>query len=168
MSRGIGGHQSHRMGTDVWLTPPGILEALGPFDLDPCSPADRPWDTAARHLTALDDGLASPWGEEELVWLNPPYGTQTAAWMRKLADHPAGGIALIFARTETAMFFESVWRRADAILFLEGRLHFHLPDGSRAKANSGGPSCLIAYGDAAVERLRGCGLPGALVESWRA
>lgn len=23
---------------DEWLTPPEIVEALGPFDLDPCSP----------------------------------------------------------------------------------------------------------------------------------
>ena len=34
---------------DEWLTPPGILNRLGEFDLDPCTPIDRPWDTAKLH-----------------------------------------------------------------------------------------------------------------------
>ncbi len=38
--------------------------------------------------------------------------------MKKMADHN-NGIALSFARTETAWFFESVWGRASAILFIE-------------------------------------------------
>ncbi|WP_280940170.1 hypothetical protein [Mesorhizobium sp. WSM1293] len=41
----IGSHHSARAGTDVWLTPPAILAALGgaeSFDLDPCAPLDRP------------------------------------------------------------------------------------------------------------------------------
>ena len=31
---GIGGHQRTRGRTDEWLTPPAIVRALGPFDLD--------------------------------------------------------------------------------------------------------------------------------------
>lgn len=30
------------MKSDIWLTPPHILDALGPFDLDPCAPDPRP------------------------------------------------------------------------------------------------------------------------------
>ena len=41
-SLGIGGHQRARGGTVEWLTPPKILDALGPFDLDPCAPVVRP------------------------------------------------------------------------------------------------------------------------------
>lgn len=43
-------------------------------------------------------------------------------------------------------------QQATAVLFIGGRLHFHYVDGKRAKANSGAPSVLIAYGmdDAAV------------------
>lgn len=37
----------------------------------------------------------------------------------------------------------------------------HYPDGARAKANAGAPSCLIAYGSSDAEVLRTCGLPGA-------
>ena len=159
--RAMGSHQSHRMGTDVWLTPPHILDALGPFDLDPCSSLDRPWDTARQHYTVEDDDLAQDWAGR--VWCNPPYGLQAWTWLERLADH-GQCTALIFARTETAGFFRTVWRRASALLFLEGRLHFHHPDGTRAPANAGAPSVLVAYGDYDAHRLAACGLPGAYVD----
>lgn len=157
---GIGTHQSARMGKDEWLTPPELLEALGPFHLDPCSPIDRPWPTATHHLTVEDNGLH--WGWTGMVWCNPPYGDQTAAWLEKLAEH-GNGIALIFARTETRMFFEHVWSKASALLFLRGRLHFHHVDGTRAAANSGAPSVLVAYGDEAANRLLNLAERGAFV-----
>src|SRR5690606_17764111 len=128
----------------VWLTPPEIVQALGPFDLDPCAaPEPRPWPTATRHITLPDDGLAAEWHGR--VWCNPPFGSHTGAWLARMADH-GNGIALAFARTDTAMFQRWVFDRADAVLFLAGRPHFRLPDGTRAKGNSGGPICLIAYG----------------------
>ena len=159
--RAMGSHQSAKMISDVWLTPPHILEALGPFDLDPCASLDRPWDTAAKHYTAEDDGLAHEW--EGRVWCNPPYGQQAWVWLDRLADH-GNGIALVFARTETAGFFRTVWERADGLLFIEGRLHFHRPDGTRAPANAGAPSVLVAYGQRNVKTLRSCGIPGAFVD----
>ena len=157
----MSGHQSPVMGTDEWLTPPEILSALGSFDLDPCSPHEscRPWPTAAKHYCKEDDGLAQEW--QGRVWMNPPFGREATKWMRKLAAH-GNGIALIPARTETAMFFESVWGRADAVLFLQGRPHFHRVDGSRAAFNSGAPICLVAYGLANVAALERSGL-GQLV-----
>lgn len=96
------------------------------------------------------------------MWLNPPYGQQAAQWLARLADH-GRGIALIFARTETAMFFEHVWEKATALLFLKGRLHFHYVDGTRAAANGGAPSVLIAYGADDAEILKQCGIAGAFV-----
>lgn len=158
--RAMGSHQSAAAISTVWLTPPAILQALGSFDLDPCACSEpRPWPTATRHLTAEDDGLSQPWAGR--VWLNPPYGAASVKWMRRMVDH-GQGVALIFARTETEWFFETVWRAptASAVLFLEGRLTFHRPDGSPGEHNGGAPSVLIAYGagDAAV--LEWCGLPG--------
>ena len=50
----------------------------------------------------------------------------------------------MFARTETEMFVEAVWKRATALRFLFGRLYFHRPDGRRAEANAGAPSVLVA------------------------
>lgn len=72
----------------------------------------------------------------------------------------------MFARTETAGFAEEVWGKADSLLFLHGRLHFHHVDGTRARANAGAPSVLIAYGANAVERLVASGLEGSLVRTW--
>jgi hypothetical protein len=152
-----------RGATDDWLTPPGIVRALGPFDLDPCSPEIRPWNTAAQHYTRADDGLSQPW--HGMVWLNPPY-SNIRTWLARLADH-GSGIALVFARTETAAFHDHVWPRASALLFLRGRLRFHRIDGEAIARTGGGagagaPSVLVGYGDDAAARLRACKLDGHL------
>ena len=150
-------HQSARMKNDEWLTPPEILRALGEFDLDPCAPAPerRPWQTAKHHFHKEIDGLSQPWHGR--VWLNPPFGREAAKWLRKLAAH-GNGIALVPARTETAMFYEAVWNVADAVCFIKGRPHFHYVNGQRAPANSGAPIALIAYGQYNVNVLAAAGL----------
>lgn len=158
MGNAMGGHHSHNAGTTTWLTPPHIIERLGPFDLDPC--AHPTWATASRAICLPDDGLAADW--EGRVWLNPPYGDELWAWLAKLSEH-GWGTALIFARTETAGFVREVWRKADAVMFLHGRLHFHNQDGVRAKANAGAPSCLVAYGASDAAALRESGLAGTVV-----
>jgi hypothetical protein len=138
-------------GTHVWLTPPEILKALGSFDLDPCAaPEPRPWPTAVRHITLPQNGLDAPWNGR--VWCNPPFGENTQHWLRRMAEH-RHGTALVFARTETRMFFDFVWSDASGILFVRSRPHFYLPDGSRAGGNSGGPIVLISYGDSDAQRL---------------
>lgn len=144
----------------VWLTPPEILAALGPFDLDPCAaPSPRPWPTAARHIELPEDGLTVEW--EGRVWCNPPFGSYTGQWLGRMALH-GNGIALAFARTDTRMFRQHVWPFAAAVMFLHGRPHFCRPDGTKAEGNSGGPICLIAYGEANANALRASGLSGAI------
>jgi hypothetical protein len=155
-ARSMGSHQSAVGGGDEWLTPPWLIEALGPFDLDPCSPIERPWPTAAKHYTIEDDGLAQPWNGR--VWLNPPYA-HAGKWLHRLAEH-GDGLACIFARTETALWFTHVWPRASALLFLKGRLTFHYRSGRRADANSGAPSVLVAYGSDEAARLGQADIPG--------
>jgi hypothetical protein len=83
------GNEASVAGTDVWLTPPKLLAKLGEFDLDPCSPLNRPWDTARKHYTIEDDGLAQTW--EGRVWLNPPYGPPMVKWLKKMAFYEGGG-----------------------------------------------------------------------------
>lgn len=155
MKRGMSSHQSARMGSDEWLTPPEIIEALGDFDLDPCSPVARPWDTASVHYTVNDDGLSRPWFGR--VWCNPPFGRQAIKWLWKMAAH-GNGIALVPARTETVMFYDTVWGVAEGVLFIRKRPHFHYVDGTRAKANSGAPIALIAYGEENLKSLIASGL----------
>jgi hypothetical protein len=140
---GMGSHQSNNCISVEWIPPKEIVDTLGPFVLDPCAAVDMPWQTADIMVTSK--GLEFPW--KCRVWLNPPYGKETGVWLKKMVDH-GNGIALIFARTETQMFFDSVWGEASALLFLKGRISFYKKEGGtwvQAKANSGAPSVLIAY-----------------------
>lgn len=139
----------YRGQSNDWCTPPELLGALGHFDDDPCPVGGT-------------GGLERPWVGR--VWLNPPYGPETWKWVRRLADH-GNGIALVFARTETKGFFNTIWGRADGALFLKGRLYFLRPDGTRL-GNAGGPSVLVAYGENNVACLKTCGVPGQFVR-WR-
>lgn len=157
---GMGSHHSHLAGKDEWLTPPEIIQALGPFDLDPCAPISRPWDTAKNHYTIDDDGLSKEWHGR--VWCNPPYGRKTGYWLEKCAIHN-NAIALIFARTETTDWVYFVWAKAHSILFIYGRLHFYHVSGARAAANSGAPSALISYNAENTEALEKSGIRGRLV-----
>ncbi len=154
-------HQRTASKSRVWLTPPHILAALGRFETDPCAAEEDPfWAGTPRYYTETVNGLNQPWTGR--VWLNPPYDKTLGQWLARLADH-GDGIALIFARTETETFFDEVWKKADAILFLRGRLHFHFPNGTKAAANCGAPSILVAYGDSNAETLQNCELPGQYV-----
>lgn len=137
-------------GKEEWLTPRFIIDALGPFDLDPCASKVRPWSTAHSHLTVEDNGLIRAW--RGFVWCNPPYGRETIKWLRRMCEHD-NGIALTFARTETKMFAECVWVGADAVFFLFGRLSFCDTNG-KCIGVAGAPSVLIAYGATAVHRLK--------------
>lgn len=150
-----------KTGTDEWLTPPFILKELGGFDLDPCSPINRPWDTAKNHYNVNDNGLMQNWVGR--VWCNPPYDTKVnGAFLEKCALH-GNAMVLIFARTETGNFFNYIWPKADAIFFLQGRLKFYDVNGIEAKNSAGAPSVLIAYGENNVKALQECKLKGKFI-----
>ena len=146
-------------GTDVWLTPPDLLRALGEFDLDPCAPINRPWEMAKKHYTETDNGLMQNW--EGRVWCNPPYGNEAKHWLNKCAMHK-NAMALVFARTETQMFFESVWPVAHSMYFLKGRLSFYHVTGKKG-GTAGAPSVLIAYDEQNSEVLKNLKVPGKFI-----
>lgn len=157
---GFGAPQTGGFTRETWLTPPHIIEALGPFDLDPCAaPSPRPWPTAARHIELPECGFSAEWAGR--VWMNPPYGAEMARWLDKLATH-GDGIALIFARTETAMFHKHVWARASGLLFIKGRLAFCDRTGKPA-SSAAAPSVLVAYGERNAEVLSTCAIQGKYV-----
>jgi len=156
---GMANHHSHKAQTTSWITPKYILEALGDFDLDPCTSDPQPWPTAKEMWTTK--GLGKKWFGR--VWLNPPYGKETDQWLSRLADH-GKGTSLIFARTETKSFFKNVWYKATGILFIKGRLRFARPDGTIGKiGNAGAPSVLISYGKKDAKILENCGIEGKFI-----
>lgn len=152
----LGGSQRHTR----WLTPRNVVDALGEFDLDPCG---APGHNLAKRTYLLengDDGLRDDWFGR--VWLNPPYGRAQDSFMSRMVEH-GHGTALIFARTDTKSFFKYVWDSATALKFISGRLHFLHADGTRAAANSGAPSVLVAYGESDAHILNNSGIKGKMV-----
>jgi len=141
--------------SDEWYTPPRIVSALGPFDLDPCA---GPMKHAAQNLRHPDEcGLSVAWAGR--VWLNPPY-SNVHEWLAKFIGH-GNGIALVNARPETK-WFQHLAVTASGILWLRGRIKFQMPDGASKHPTVG--SVLVAYGDSNAEALRVSGLPGVLTE----
>lgn len=159
MAKGISGHKTDTtIGiNDEWLSPPEIVKALGPFDLDPCSPVIRPWATAAQHYTVHDNGLLLPWHGR--VWMNPPYGRSLPAWLNKMCLH-GDGIGLTFSKTEIKAFQNYVYPHAASIFFFYDRLTFYNVDGTKADYNAGDGSCLIGYGKRNMEAIGDSGLRG--------
>ncbi len=159
MSKGFT-HESSYNESKEWYTPKYIFDALGiSFDLDPCSPGAEvvSWIPTQFHYTIKDDGLSSKWFGN--VFVNPPYGSDTPHWMRKLQKH-GNGIALVFSRTDTTWFHDYI-TSADAICFIKGRVQFvpaekalFYADGLyKPKGGCGAGSMLIAYGKHNVDAL---------------
>ena len=160
----MGKPQSASMNADsgqkTWLTPRRIVDALGPFDTDPCTPCFMPWRTATTMYNVFDDGTTAPWNGRG--WLNPPCGREAVPFMRRMAGHPGGGIALVFARTETKLWQELVFPVAHAVLFVAGRIRFCHADGTEGESATA-PSALIAYSARDVAALENSGIEGFIV-----
>lgn len=153
-------HEGRKNITKVWITPPWIFSMLGiDFDLDPCTePGGIPHIPAKHHFCEADNGLRKDWFGR--VWLNPPYGDDTPAWLSKMNEH-RNGIALVFARTDTEWFHSQI-AQADAIFFLKGRVPFiNWRKENKIKNDENGPgsgSMLVAWGGGSVSALRN--IPG--------
>lgn len=86
------------MSSDSWCTPKWLAEALGPFDLDPCS--NTASHIAATVRCATDgschaaDGLAIRWAAPGSVFVNPPY-SNVGPWAARLAAHDGPWVALL-------------------------------------------------------------------------
>lgn len=161
MARGI--HTKPNEGiTTEWLTPPEIIESIGPFSLDPCAHPQQPWNTADRMIAPPDDGLSHNWVGR--VWLNPPFGSRSSAiWLKRMAEHGCG-TALVAARTEVESWFVPyIWKSATAVLFIFGRLYYCRSDGTRANGNAGHGSALVAYGNVDAARLLESNIEGQFV-----
>lgn len=148
-------------GEKTWLTPRHIIDALGPFDTDPCCPdGGMPWPTARRMITKSEDGLKQEWAGR--VWLNPPYGREAFPFLSRMASYTGGGIALVFVRTDARQWHEWILPVAHSILFVRGRLRFCNASGEPAQSCPM-PSALVAYSPADTLVLERSGIKGTLV-----
>lgn len=150
---------------DRWLTPLSIVEAVGPFDLDPCAAPDHPTATTRWTPEEVGDGLSMPW--EGRVWLNPPYGRTMGDWVRRLVAH-GSGIALLPVATGTKLWQDVIFPNAAGILFYRHRIGFLRRDGEDADAMvAPQASALIAFTQADADRLADAGLPGEVIRFQR-
>jgi phage N-6-adenine-methyltransferase len=77
----------------------------------------------ARYYTAADDGLRQAWAG--VCWMNPPYGSTIAHWMKKAyetAQQGATVVCLVPARTDTRWWHD--WAARGEVRLLQGRLRF--------------------------------------------
>lgn len=161
-ARGFSHESQNNISTD-WYTPSWVFERMGiEFDLDPCQPIEViKWIPAKSRYTVEDDGLKKPWFGR--VWLNPPYGKQTPDWLAKMNQH-RNGVALVFARTDCGWFHNFV-TKADAILFLKGRVRFVDGLGVTKGSGAGSGSMLVAWGGENVEALNRMSDLGFLIKN---
>lgn len=175
-----GHHESTTALTVEHYTPSRIFEAMPGawFDLDPCSPgAEHTNVPASVHYslsplpvvagdpagktTVPGDGLALDWPDDSYVWLNPPYSQPVCGeFVEKLSLHPAGGMALLFARTDTRWWASHCAGRATAMLFIHGRISFDTPRGPGTQGHSPSPSVLVGYGERAMSDLHAAAANG--------
>lgn len=150
------GAQTHRAGgadimvasvmyssaSDNWATPQDLFNSLNDvfkFDLDAAASKDNA--KCQKYFTIANNGLAQSWHGN--VWLNPPYGRQIGAWVKKAYDEVMGGgassvVLLLPARTDTTWFHD--YCKKGIVFFLRGRLKF-----GNARNSAPFPSMIVIF-----------------------
>jgi len=127
--------------TDQWETPPelyALLDTEFGFGLDVCALPENA--KCERFFGPDDDGLAQEWAG--VCWMNPPYGSEIAAWVGKAHAAAAAGatvVCLVPARTDTAWWWDHC--RHGQVRFLRGRLKF-----GGGTMGAPFPSALVIFG----------------------
>jgi len=131
---------SHR---NDWETPQALFDELDAefhFSLDPCSTHENA--KVEQHYTHEENGLAQSWFGE-IVFMNPPYGREIGAWVRKAwletRNQRALVVGLVPARTDTAWWHDYIQGKAEA-RFLRGRIRF-----SNSAENAPFPSAVVVW-----------------------
>jgi hypothetical protein len=133
-----------------WYTPRFIFDAMAVgFDLDVAAPREGPRYVPCKEWLSTG-GLSLPW--RGFVFMNPPYGPRNgiAPWLDRFFSH-GWGVALTPDRT-SAPWWQDACRKADAVLFIAGKVKFERPDGSVGESPGNG-SVLMAAGSSGVFAL---------------
>jgi site-specific DNA-methyltransferase (adenine-specific) len=113
--------------SNEWVTPQDLFDELDAefkFTLDPCSTDEN--RKCEKHYTILDDGLSKSWSSD-VVFMNPPYGGNTGAWIKKAWEESKSGstvACLIVAATDRSYWQDIIFPHAAQIRFIRGRLKF--------------------------------------------
>lgn len=125
-----------------WETPQDLFDSLNGlhhFTLD--AAASECNAKCARYFTKEQDALQQKW-EGETVWLNPPYGRQIGAWVKKAYEESRKPgtkvVCLLPARTDTKWFHDYALK--GSVRFLKGRIKFGGSDN-----NAPFPSIIVTF-----------------------
>ena len=98
--------------TEEWETPQEFFNKLNEefhFTLDVC--ATRENAKCSRFITKQDNALNLDWNGT--CWMNPPYGRQIKAWMKKAFDESLKGntvVCLVPSRTDAGGWHDYAMR----------------------------------------------------------
>ncbi len=138
--------------SNEWYTPQYIFDALQTyFHMDVACPEDRTYCSVPADIFITEDSLELNW--KKFIWMNPPFGNQNQKfkWIQKFIDH-GNGIALMPDRT-SAPWWQYFANNCDAVLFVNGKIKFIKPDGTKGESPGNGTT-LFAIGSKGVEVLK--------------
>lgn len=110
----------------VCETPQAFFDALEKefgFDIDVCALRENtkcPW-----FFSPDDNGLSKNWAPHT-CWMNPPYGREIRAWMKKAYEESHKGatvVCLVPSRTDAAWWHDYAMK--GEVRFVKGRLKFN-------------------------------------------
>jgi len=109
-----------------WSTPQDFFDELNKefnFTLDPCATKEN--TKCPKFYNKEQDGLKQNW-DKEIVFCNPPYGSEIKNWVKKASEAVGVVVMLIPARTDTRYFHEYIYKKPNVeIRFIKGRLNFN-------------------------------------------
>ena len=111
--------------TIQWETPKELFDRLDAefhFTLDVC--ASDGMQKCERYFNPETNGLKQVWGGGEVCFMNPPYGREIEAWVRKAATSEAITVGLLPARMDTKWYQKWVQGYASEVRFIPGRVKF--------------------------------------------
>ena len=110
-----------------WSTPQDFFDKLDKefhFTLDPCCTHENA--KCEKHYTITEDGLMQDWSSD-VVFINPPYGGHTGAWLDKAYRESLKGatvVCLIVSSTDRSYWHEIIFPYASQVRWIRGRIKF--------------------------------------------
>lgn len=113
--------------SNEWSTPHILFDRLNyefNFTLDPCCTKNN--SKCKKYYTIKENGLKQDWNNE-IVFMNPPYGGNTAEWIKKAYIESLNGVivvCLITSSTDRSYWHDIIFPFASEIRFVKGRVKF--------------------------------------------
>ena len=127
----------HGKGTstrDGWCTPKDLADAIGPWDLDPCS-NPRSHVRAAKRLSLENDDNGLTYSkfvpDEERVFINPPY-SDVPSWVRAYVHTR---FCFLLKLDTSTKWFADLFQATGLVCITRKRIAFEPPPGVTASSN---------------------------------